>query len=100
MNYVPFAKNSSGKRDGILKKILYFCPIRYLLLSLILTLAWVSVLGVHFAVVSDQNTSYKILLGLLNCHKTFQKIIYLSVTSYVMLFFSLPSSMSLETREC
>ena len=68
---------------------------RYLLLSLNVTFIWVSVLGIHFVIVCDQNTSCKILLELLNCYKTFQKIMYLSVTSHVVSFFSLSSPMCL-----
>ena len=70
--------------------ILYFCPVRFLLLSLNVTFILVSILRFHFVMVSDQNTSCNILL----------KIIYLSVTSHVMLFVSLPSSLCPETREC
>ena len=73
MNYVPFAKNASEKVIEFFK-ILFFFPIRYLLLRLNVTFIWVSVLGVHFVIVRGQNTSCKILLELLNCHKLSKKL--------------------------
>ena len=98
MNYVPFAKNLSGKSDGIFKN-LYLFPDEVLIAQLKRNF-FGFILGVYFVMVWDQNTSCKILLEFFKCHKTFQKIIYLNVTLNVMLFFSLPSSMCLETRKC